>query len=89
MMSGNKGDSAACSSKKLISAKGSRPERQGKKNRLLNMKEKGEVLPISVYDIVSAADMEDLIGERFAEPSAEDVIEEEHEEEGKEEKKSR
>ena len=31
------------SSKKPILAKGSRPERQGKK-RLLNMKEKGEVL---------------------------------------------
>ena len=43
-MSGNKGGTAACGSKKPTSAKGSRPERQGKKKRLLNMKEKGEVL---------------------------------------------
>lgn len=43
-MPGNKGGTAACGSKKPTSAKGSRPERQGKKKRLLNMKEKGEVL---------------------------------------------
>lgn len=45
-----------------------------------------KTLPISDYDIVSAADMEDLIGEKVAEPSA-DVVEEEEEEDEKEEKK--
>lgn len=44
-------------------------------------------LPISGYDIVNATDMEDLIGERVAVPSAGDVVEEEEEEDEKEEKK--
>ena len=44
MMSGNKGRAATCSWKKPISAKGSRPERQIRKKRQLNMKEKGEML---------------------------------------------
>ncbi|XP_050706510.1 tigger transposable element-derived protein 1-like [Eriocheir sinensis] len=43
-MSEDRGGTAACGSKKPISVKGSRPERQGKKKRLLSMKEKGEVL---------------------------------------------
>lgn len=48
-----------------------------------------KTLPISGYDIVSAADIEDLIGERVGEPSAEDMLEEEHEEEEKEEEKEK
>lgn len=45
-----------------------------------------KALPISRYDIVSAADMEEFIGKRVAKPSVEDTTgEEEHEEEERDE----
>ena len=87
-MSGSKGGAVVCSLKKPILPKGSRPERQGKKKRLLNMKVKGEVLDKLDAGIgpfgIGNLDMEDLTGERVTDPCVEDMIEEEeHEEEEK------
>ena len=63
-MSENRGGTAACGSKKPVSVKGSRPERQGKKKRLLSMKEKGEVLkkldtgmePVAVWNFFNISE---------------------------------
>ena len=64
-------------------------ERQSVAAAMGSLLQLAKTLPISGYDIVSAADIEDLIGERVAEPSAEDMREVEHEEEEKEEETKR
>ena len=64
---------------------GTTQERQSVAAAMDSLLQVAETLSISGYDIVSAADMEDLIRERVTEPSVEGVIEEE--EQGKEEEK--
>ncbi|XP_045119026.1 uncharacterized protein LOC123508986 isoform X2 [Portunus trituberculatus] len=62
-------------------------ERQSVAAAMGSLLQLAKTLPISGYDIVSAAGIENLIGERVAGPSAEDMLEEENEEEEKKRKR--